>query len=76
MVIHCICEESDGKILIRSDRPKNISQVFLGLTFAQASAAFRRSLSAEYGVPVRSLGFHRCGAGLRSVYYMTKGNEF
>lgn len=69
MVIHCICEESDGKILIRSDRPKNISQVFLGLTFAQASAAFRRSLFAEFGGSVRSLGFHRCGSGLRSVSY-------
>lgn len=69
MVIHFICEESDGKILFRCDRPKIISQVFLGLTFAQASAAFRRSLSAEFGGSVRSLGFHRCGNGLRSISY-------
>lgn len=72
MVVHCICEESAGKILIRSDRPKNLSQVFLGLTFAQASSAFRRSLSSEFGGSVRSLGFHRCGPGFRSVSYEVK----
>ena len=72
MVVHCICEELEGKILFRSDRPKNISQVFLGLSFAQASAAFRRSLSVEFGGTVRSLGFHRCGPGFRSVSYEVK----
>lgn len=69
MVIHCIVEEFDGKVLFRAERPKPLTQVFLGLTFAQSSAAFRRSLAAEFGGSVRSLGFHRFADGLRSVSY-------
>lgn len=69
MVIHCICEEQAGKVLFRCDRPQKIEQVFLGLTFAKASSAFRRSLSVHFSAPVVSLGFHRFGAGLRSVSY-------
>lgn len=75
MVIHCMCEEVEGRILFRADRPRDIGQVFLGLTFAQASAAFRRSLAAEFGGSVRSAGFHKCGPGLRSVSYVIKQGQ-